>query len=425
MKNFYYYYYYYTLTIFILFVIIAIILFNYQKINDFVYQMKLKYDFDTLKQLDLPWKIINFNIDGFIGEDRKIIFNIDKLKERETIFKNENAVGAIINNMIVLDIDDAKLMNTSLFRNLPKNTVVSKTNRGFHYFFKNDTGDKLLNYTHLFHDGKKYKVDLFTHNQLLILPPTSVENHTYTWINSPFHYKMLPISNFIWILNLFKNTYPYQINNSLTNFCVNNFSINETIILCWDPYSQKAIITLCQNSNVIKIGNFDIGYLFKFNTNFFLLVKKHPFFQKISVLVNSISSIIEKYRIKSLVNLSSLGSNIYNIGDIFQVNNAFIKNPERFELNFNKITGNKLLLDTTKYSDSPVYITNNYHIHNKFVSENYHLFGEDVFVGLIIANKLNISSLCLVCVTDNNDKKEYYKYALPCNLKMLRYLFQN
>jgi len=360
--------------------------------------LKLRLSYYRLLTLDLPGKLINFEIQGY-EDDVKIITDRPFSPELHT-FTNKNAIGIITNNLVIFDIDERKLFRK--FTKLPMDTAITKTPKGYHFYFINDTNLYINSYTKLILNDQKYNIDLFTNNQMIILPPTSVENHTYTWINSPFDHKIAKLSNYLWILEMFKNTKPFdefKINNPKPQYCINNLSIKNTLIIIWDMDIKQQIRIMC---GFIKIDDTPVGYLFKIGDNYFLHMLKYPGeYNNIYILINELIQIINKYNISSITTLTIGGSNTHNIGTILQTDSAFIYKLEDFSMDNDYIKGNKMLMKTKYYTDEPCVIAKKY-IFDHEINHKYHIFEDNTFVILMVANKLNIPALCLVGITNTN-----------------------
>lgn len=385
--------YFIAITIAIIALIIIIFFTNYYDyICDVFYNIKLKNSFDKLSKLDIPWKLVNVNIDGYGSDGKKIILNHQYFL-KQTSFTNLNTIGIISNDIVVLDIDDASLLNSPFLQRLPRDTVSAKTPNGYHFYFINDTGKNINCYVKLNINNEVYDIDLFTKNQFIVLPPTCVENHSYEWINSPFTHKIHNFSENMWIYDLFKNSKifisPETKYGSGGRMC--SLPFQNSLILCFNMKIFRKLTNACITEK-IKI-DMKHGYLFKIDTNYYVVMKKHlTEYNDIMILVNQFVYIIKEYNLTSVINMSYVTSNTFKNGKILQLNSAVIENPEKYSLDFQKIVGDKMIIKTDSYSD--IVVSN-----SEVIKENFHVYGnEDTFVTLLVSNISQIPSLCLVGV---------------------------
>jgi hypothetical protein len=210
------------------------------------------------------------------------------------------------------------------------------------------------------------------------------------------------------------------------NYCINNFSIKNSLIVFWDKYVKTAFLDVCKNSSMIFIDKLDIGYLYKIETNYIILMTKHPKnYHNINLLVSPLKEIIQHFHLTSIINIGSIGSNIFPVGTIVQTNKVVLQNPLQYSLHKNYIEGNRILMKTDKYTTMPGYISSQFQLPEE-ITNRYHIFGEDYFVILLVSNELNISNLCLGSVTDIVSKdgpKQYTENGQSCAFNTVKYLF--
>jgi hypothetical protein len=180
---------------------------------------------------------------------------------------------------------------------------------------------------------------------------------------------------------------------------------------------------------MIHIRDTDVGILYKMNNNYIILMTKHPKnYTNIQLLVDPLKDIIKQFYLTSVINIGSIGSNIFPEGTIVQVNKVVIENPEDFSLNHDYIEGKKMIIKTEKYTSMSSYISMQFQL-PKEITNKYHIFGEDLFVILLIANQLNIPNMCLGSVTNkltsnpNDGSKQYRQNGQSYALNTIKYLF--
>ena len=416
----------------IVILISLLIYFNHVDIYNAYYQYKLKMNFDSLKSLNIGWRLVNYNIYGYNGKD-KIILHKYLYTKKATEFTNKNAIGAILNNIVLFDIDSREpdkltIRGKNILDMLPK-TVMSKTAKGYHYYFINDTGKFINNYIHLNVDGKEYPIDLFTNNQLTILPPTEIEDKNYQWIHSPFTTAFHKISDNQWIVDLFKNTEIHDKKLRAKKEQIEHMrfsSVLSNVLFVSQNYYITKKIKNSMEDHLDGLYKSKFGYLYKNTTtgNFHLFLKNNHSISKYSIqhMVNELTKIIQHNNILGIVNLSLCTSNQpqrFQIGDIVQFNSCIMNDLSSayLGLGHDYIYGKKMLVKTDKYVKDPLFIyTNKTNQLNPSLiltnNEKYHFHCStlDPILTFITANKLNLPSLCIcgVCnytdLTDYNDK---------------------
>jgi hypothetical protein len=383
-------------------------------------------NFDSLKSLNIGWRLVNYNIYGYNGKD-KIILHKYLHTKKATEFTDKNAIGAILNNIVLFDIDSRDpdkltIRGKNILDLLPK-TVISKTAKGYHYYFINDTGKFINNYIHLNVDGKEYPIDLFTNNQLSILPPTEIEDKNYQWIQSPFTTAFQKISDHQWIVDLFKDTeiHDKKLREKKERIEHMRFSsvFSKVLFVSQNYYITKKIKNSMED-HFDELYNSKIGYLYKNNTtgNFHLFLKNNHSYS-ILQMVNELSKIIKHNNILGIVNLSLCTTNDpqrFQIGDIVQFNSTIMNDLSSSYLGIEHdyIYGKKMLVKTDKYVNEPllIYTNNTNQLNPSFIltnNEKYHFHCSTVepILTFITANKLNLPSLCICGVSNYTDLTDY------------------
>ena len=421
---------YIVLLICIIVILISLLIyFNYVDLYNVYYQYKLKLNFDSLKSLNVGWRLVNYNIYGYNGKD-KIILHKYLYTKKATVFTDKNAIGAILNNVVLFDIDSRdpdKLMihGKNILDMLPK-TVMSKTAKGYHYYFINDTGNFINNYIHLNVDGKEYPIDLFTNNQHSILPPTEIEDKNYQWIHSPFTTAFQKISDNQWIVDLFKDTeiHDKTLREKKERIEHMRFSsvLSNVLFVSQNYYITKKIKNSMED-HLDGLYKSKIGYLYKNTTtgNFHLFLKNNNNNKSYSVIqmVNELSNIVKHNKISGIVNLSLCITNQpqrFQIGDVVQFNSCIMNDLSNAYLGHEHdyIYGKKMLVKTDKYVKEPLLIYTNHtnQLNPSFLLTNnekyhFHCSTVDPILTFITANQLNLPSLCICGVSSYADLTDY------------------
>lgn len=183
--------------------------------------------------------------------------------------------------------------------------------------------------------------------------------------------------------------------------------ITNSLVLFWDIYCKKNLIDYLNNNGInYKIVEYGIndGIILQVGSNYFILMEKHPQeYSNISILTDSISKLIKQFGNTSLIGISTAGSKKYKIGSVLQFNSAIIQNYHQYELNSNFVEANKILYKTNKFINEPIDDTKGFIKPYK----NQYASGQDEFIVYIISNNLNIPSLTLTGISDNDNFKEY------------------
>jgi hypothetical protein len=178
--------------------------------------------------------------------------------------------------------------------------------------------------------------------------------------------------------------------------------VSNTLIICWDIYCKQNMMLQLNVLNVYK--NLYIGKIYKYESNYICLMNRHPQeYSNIHILYNQIIQVITDSNITNIISFSTAGSSKYNVGSVLQFNSAIIENPQLYDLSNNYIRAKNTFVKTTVYLDLPIINTKGFvdPLNQQVAS------GEDEFVIYKIGNDLNISTLTLTGISDNNNKQEY------------------
>ena len=279
--------------IYVSLIAIIIVLLSYIYVSsDHYYKLILKKAFEKLKNGDeiramnpeMNWEMVNMDIDGYIN-NKKIILNSPLNGKNTQLYKtftNKNTLAAVLNNVVVIDIDSndpIMIDDTSIQNHLPKTTVTTKTPHGYHYYFYNDTGSPIPCRVGLKLNNVKYPVDLLSGpKQLIFLPPTRIESACYRWINSPFTHRIEPISKHAHLLDLFAYTKEFSIEPETVNACVSH-SIPNLLCIVWDlSLIRYEFAYKCTYSSFELLHSNQYELLYRTNTNstYYLFLKHAP-----------------------------------------------------------------------------------------------------------------------------------------------------
>ena len=183
-------------------------------------------------------------------------------------------------------------------------------------------------------------------------------------------------------------------------------SLSNSLLLFWDIYCKLNVVDFLNNNNIqYKLTEIlDIGILLQINSNYICLMSKHPQeYNNIHILFNEIETVVKNNKIMSIVGFSTAGSYIYTIGQVIQFDSAIIQDPQKYSINYNYIKTNKLLYKTTKFNSEPITNTKGFVL----PTSKQYASGEDEFVTYLIGNKMNLPTLTMTGISDNNDKSEY------------------
>ena len=374
-----------------------------------IYKINLLYNFLKLKILKPKLDIININCNIIkIKDNEKIKKNFSEneiISKFSRNFTGKSIIGLITNKLIILDIDSTE--NFSFLNNLPNDTVITKTPRGYHYYFYNDTDLSINSYIHLNYYNKQYPIDLFSDQRFIILPPSKINNKDYNWVNNIFDYKIINISDYLWVLKLFSNTPPFlkkiKKNDDIYSGPMNIFNKNCRAIVIWDYYSKSEFLSLINYLNFEDYyNNKELFQILKIKNNFIFLMNTHPKdYNNYIFLIDLLKDTYKRLNVNQILDLSTIGANDKKIGTIYQIKNCIIDWP-----NQNKIyLKNEFILPLKYFSTKNILISKYFKNFTNF--QNELVYGEDSFITIIISNLLKIPNICLGGVSDNNSFYDY------------------
>jgi hypothetical protein len=409
--------------------------------SDHYYKTVLKNAFEKLKDgeeirtlnPEMNWKIINMNIDGYIN-NKKMVFN-QPTNQHDSLhrdFAHKNALAAFMNNVLVVDIDSNEplvLDDKPMMHYLSKTTVSAKTPHGYHYYFYNDTNDKIPCYVGLKINNVRYPVDLLTGpKQLIFLPPTRIESECYRWINSPFTHRIEPISKHAGILDLFAYTKEFAIPNELENSCVSH-SIPNLLCIVWDFPIIYQLKHKCTSSQFEQLHSNKHELMYRTNTTYYLFLKHAPLKNyKAHAFVQHVADLIQKYSINGgIVHLGCASSYNTNGINLAQFNSCRVHNYKRHGLPSAIMRAEQTLVQTSVFNHRPVSIISNDIVHESGLNQehgnndnNRHVVNEDLFLIFMLSNQTRIPCVCLVQIIASDEPKDDVKYT-----NLIKYYFRN
>jgi hypothetical protein len=435
----------------IIVVAIIVLLIHAHVSSEYYYNNVLKNAFEKLKygkeirtlNPEMNWNIINMNIDGYIN-NKKIIFNQPNHspKSSYTEFTNKNALAAFMNNVLVVDIDSNEplvLDDKPIAQYLPKTTVTAKTPHGYHYYFYNDTNDKIPCYVGLKINNKRYPVDLLTGtNQLIFLPPTRIESECYRWINSPFTHHIEPISKHMHLLDLFAHTKEFSIPSEPANACVSH-SIPNLLCIVWDFQIIYQLKYKCTASPFEQLHSNQHELMYRSNTTHYLFFKHNPMKNYTAHdFVQHVADLMEKHNINGgIVHLGCGHSHKLNSNDdnIAQFNSCRVHDYNRHGLTSPVVIAEQTLVQTSVFTHRPIHIISKDIMHetnlrnqheddtrddDRINSNHNHVVNEDMFLIFMLSNQTHIPCACLVHIMSSGETKDDAK----C-IKLVQYYIRN
>lgn len=432
-------------------IIIALLTYTYVSSDYYYKNMILQPEFEKLKygeeirtlnpEMDLD--IINMNIDGYIN-NKKIIFNQpNNNKSAHTSFTNKNALAAFMNHVLVIDIDSNEplvLDDKPIAQYLPKTTVTAKTPHGYHYYFYNDTNDKIPCYVGLKINNKKYPVDLLTGtNQLIFLPPTRIESECYRWINSPFTHRIEPISKHRHLLDLFAYTKEFTIPTEHANACISH-SIPNLLCIVWDFQIIYQLKYKCTASPFEQLHSNQHELMYRTNSTYYLFLKHAPLKNyNAHEFVQHVAGLMEKHNINGgIVHLGDGHSHKLNGNgneNIAQFNSCRVHDYKRHGLTSAVVRAEQTLVQTSVFTHRPIHIISNDVMHETNLRNQYeddtrdddrinsnhnHVVNEDMFLIFMLSNQTHVPCACLVHIMSSGETKDDAKCA-----KLLQYYIRN
>jgi len=407
--------------LFILAALIICLYLLYRAASNALYMYNLKTDFYKLQDMGLNVK--NYNILYIEEIKKKYILKHVKLK-KETIkseFKNENVIGFIPNNYIVLDIDTKDGIQSAdfLIEKIPKDTVYEKTPNGYHYYFENDTGKSIHTYVQLEINNVKYSVDILGIDSIVTMSPSVIQGKNYYWINSIFTHKPAKISENMWILDFIENSKnkPFSRKFDSAEFEVNiknAFIIIDNLHI--ENYFRFFIGNIKKYSKKMKLLN---GVIYIYDDNYYFMTRSSfGKYKNKKYLLEKLKDIITELKPSCIVDLSIIYSNYFKSENICQITSAVIANDfknYKYSREFTNYIETTNIYVKTKYLVNDTVTINNYdntkvkyEMHDTSEKNNVNkLFigSESIYVTILLSNYFNIPNVCLGSVhsLDNND----------------------
>ena len=394
--------------LFIVSAMIIVIYLLYRAISNALYIYRLKTDFYKLQDMGLNVK--NYNILYVKELKKKYILNRLKLinGSKRSEFKNKNVIGFIPENHIIIDIDTKDGLKSAdfLIDKIPKDTVSEKTPNGYHYYFENDTGKPIHTYVQLKIDNEVYAVDILGVDSVVTMSPSNIEGKKYYWINSIFTHKPAKLSENMWILDLIKDTKPFnrkfdgfefKINITGAFIIIDNLHIEDNFrffIEKTKEYSKK--IKLLHGTVYI----YDDNYYFMTRSSFGKYKNKKK-------ILSDLTNIIGELKPSCIVDLSIIYSNYLVPGNIFQIKSCVIcndfKNYKHNDFFPNYVKTDNMYKKTNYTIDDTItiYSYDNMELKNEVYdmtiknSNDKILIGpESIYVTILLSNYFNIPSIC-------------------------------
>lgn len=430
------------LYIFIIAIIIVILAYIYVS-SEYFYKTMLKQAFDKLNNGDIQqlnpemnWNIINMEIDGYIN-NKKMVMN---QPHRETMnsnsldtFTDKNTLAAFLNNVVVFDIDSneplvltgvAGMEDNPIQHYLPKTTVSAKTPHGYHYYFYNDTGAHIPCYVGLKINNTKYPIDLLTgRKQLIFLPPTRIESECYRWINSPFTHRIEPISKHMHLLDLFAYTKEFAVAPEQPNVCISK-TIPNLLCIVWDFQIIYQLKHKCTSTTFEKLHYNQHELMYRTHSTYYLFLKHAPLKHNTAHnFVKHVADLIRKYDITGGIVHLGCGSS-YKNNSIMQFNSCLVHNFKWHELLSDELRAEQTLVQTNVFTHHPISIISKDILHETYHNDtndiNNHVINEDMFLIIMLSNKMRIPCVCLIQVVASDESKDDVKYT-----KLIQYYLNN
>ena len=401
--------------LFIVSAIIIVLYLLYRAISNALYMYKLKTDFYKLQDIGLNVK--NYNILYYKELKKKYILNRLKLIKggKSGEFKNKNVIGFIPENHIIIDIDTKDRLKSAdfLIDKIPKDTVSEKTPNGYHYYFENDTGKPIHTYVQLKINNEVYSVDILGVDSVVTMSPSNIEGKKYYWINSIFTHKPAKLSENMWIMDLIKDTNPFnrkfdgfefKINTTGAFIIIDNLHIEDNFRFFIEKtreYSKK--IKLLQGTVYI----YDDNYYFMTRSSFGKYKNKKK-------ILSDLKQIIGELKPSCIIDLSIIYSNYLISGNIFQIKSCVICNdfksyknsdffPNYLETNNIYKKTNYIIDDTvTIYSYDNIELKNKiYDMTIKSGSDKILIGPESIYITILLSNYFNIPCICNTMTYNN------------------------
>lgn len=411
------------------FVLIYFLYQGYLYISYKIYIKQLENEFNKLK--NIGWNVRNYRLDYLDDNKKKHIMNQKKIQKIGTIFRNKNALGVILTNHIVIDFDSKDGVESADFlRNkMPTDTVIEKTPNGYHYFFENDLNVDIPSYVQLKIHGKPVSLDILGKNHLVTMTPTIVNNKQYYWINNPYNYKCAKLSDYKWILDLTKESKPF--NNSFSGIDY-SISLKNAFIIANDINIESDLrFKLGNTKNYIKKMKFLNGMIYNYDDNYYFLTRvSFKDYNNKKNLFDKLYYFLKEMKVSCIIDLSVIYSNHFSNENIIQIDNCVIDNDYKQYKNYKNfedyIKCDNLLIKTNKYTNNTITISNinntyfmdkintvfNHSLLDKNKIMKNNIGSESVYLSIMLANKLNISCCCLAIVKKPLDKTQSYSRTI-------------
>jgi len=398
----------------LLFIIAAIIIcmyFLYRAISNALYMYRLNTDFYKLQNMGVNVK--NYNILYYKEIKKKYILNRLRLTKEvkgvtKSKFKNKNVIGFIPDNYIVIDIDKNDTLKSAnfLIDKIPKDTVCEKTPNGYHYYFENDTGKPIHTYVQLKINNEVYAVDILGVDSVVTMSPSNIEGKNYYWINSIFTHTPAKLSENMWIVDLIKDTKPF--NSKFNGF---EFKINITgafIIIDNIHIEDNFRFFIEKTREYSKKIKLLYGTIYVYDDNYYFMTRSSFCkYKNKKKILSELTEVIEKIQPVCIIDLSIIYSNYLIPGSIFQVKSCIICNEFKnyknndFFPNYVETTNvykktNYIIDDTvTIYNYDSMELKNKmYDMTLKNNTDKILIGPESIYITMLLSNYFNIPSVC-------------------------------
>jgi hypothetical protein len=356
---------YYKCTFLIIIIVLSVVVyFLYQQISNKLYMKRLEDEFYNLQKLG--FNICNTSVDTLI-KGKKITSSQAVSKKNMNKFINGNANMLHGNNIVIIDVDTPKsddVANSDFIINqLPKDTVITKSPNGYHYYFYNDLDIPMNSYAYITIDKQKYALDILDNKiSNLFVPPTTIMGKEYKWINSPYHYKMTPISKYYDLFNYLTDT-----TDPLKMRFINVIDFvkpGTQLYIIWyhDKYLLELYRYIIPQSNVEAFVLYQDNNIifYKVENKYFMFIKQYlTYTNRLSILSN-IEHFCKKYNIYNIIEIEFIDEGD-DIRDDIESTTKYLKGKYNPDIVTNKnIT---FILDNLneKYNiQSNYYYPNNY-----------------------------------------------------------------
>lgn len=344
--------------------IIFIIYFYYNQVSEELYMKKLEEEFYNLQKLG--FNVCNTTVDTII-KGKKVTGSQAFSKKHMNMFINGNANMLHKNNLVIIDVDTPKANDVSnsdfIIEKLPKDTVITKSPNGYHYYFYNDLDIPFNSYAYIKIDKQKYALDILDNKTSnLFVPPTAIYGKEYKWINSPYEYKIVPVSKYY---DLF--TYLTDTTDPLKLRYVNILGFvrpNPELYIVWyhDKYMLELYRYIIPQSNIKSwvLYQDDNFIFYKLENKYFMFMKDDLSYKNRGYILSKIRYFCEKYNISKIIEIEFIDNTDHDTDNIDE-NTKFLKGTYNSSIVTNK--NKTYILDSLhkKYIiKSNYYFPNNY-----------------------------------------------------------------